>query len=226
MWLTETRRCSLNAEKKEASPKRTDANRKNRDKSRVVVKPYWCGWFFFLCPKTGSLVNAIPMYRPGNNDMALNELERAARRYPYANCFIYDRACKIRKDVSKRKKALWGIRTCSTDKFQGFRHKADCDANPYAWPALMRRISGLNTSVAAQTSPWFRRYARGTNELIQARRRFLVPLYAKFRNALLASGETSHLNPYSHHGNRMAQTPHECDDVPDGAPPKRRKTTR
>ena len=98
--------------------------------------------------------------------------------------------------------ALWEIRTYSTDKFHGSRHKADCKENPYATPSLMRRIAGLNTSVAEQTFSWSRGYARSTHELRQARRRFRVPLYAKFHNALLASGETSRLNPYSYQGGR------------------------
>ena len=166
------------------------------------------------------------MYRPGNNDLALNELERVARRYPYVNCFVYDRACKILKDVATRKKALWEIRTYSADKFHGSRHKGNCKANPHARPELMRRIAGLNTSVAEKTFSWFRGYARSTNELKQPRRKFLVPLYAKFRNATIASGNTSHLNPYSHQKRKLAQTPYERNDAPGDAKAKRRKTTR
>ena len=212
--------------KKETAPKRTGAPRKNRDKSRVAAKPYWGGRFFFLRPKTGRVVNAIPMYRPGNNEMAINELERATRGYPYVNCFVCDRACKILKDVAKRKKALCEIRTYSTDKFHGSRHETDCEENPYAKPALMRRVAGLNKSVAGQTFSWPRGYARSMGELRQQRRMFPLLLYAKFRNALLASGETSHMGPYSHQGKRKAQTPYERDDVPGEAPPKRRETTR
>ena len=153
------------------------------------------------------MLNAVATYRPENNDLVLNEMERVVRRYPYVNCFVYDRACKILKDVAKRKKALWKIRTYSTDKFHGSRHKENCKANPFARAELMRRIQGLNTSVAEQTFSRFRGYARITNELKQPRHRFLVPLYAKSHNATISSGDTSHLNPYSHQKRKIAQTP-------------------
>ena len=102
------------------------------------------------------MLNAIPTYRPGSNDLFLTDLEGATRKYPYANCFVYDRACKILKDVAKRKKSLWDVRTYSTDKFHGARHKDGFLANPYARPEIMRRIEGLNTSVEDQAFSLFR----------------------------------------------------------------------
>ena len=61
--------------KKEPAPKRTGAPRRNMGKSRVAARPYWVGRFFFLRPKTGRVMNAIPMYPPGNNYLAQSELE-------------------------------------------------------------------------------------------------------------------------------------------------------
>ena len=62
-------------------------------------KPYWNGRFFFLCPKTGRILRALPMYAPENDRLVIDALEQVVARYPYLNCFIYDRACKIHDDV-------------------------------------------------------------------------------------------------------------------------------
>ena len=210
--------------KKEPSPNRTGAPRKKRYKSRVVAKPYLGGRRFFLCPKKGRALNAIPMYRPGNNDLVLTDLARATRRYPCANCFVYDRACRIAKDVSKRTQALWGIRTYATDKCRGSIHKDGRLANPYARPELMRRTGGINTSVGEKTFSRHRCCAGRMNEPRQAMRWFLVPTYAAFRNALIASGETSHLGPYSQQVKRLAQKPYERDEALGEAPPNKSKT--
>ena len=196
-------------------PKRAGAPRKRRDGSKIPAKPYWNGRFFFICPKTGRILHAVPMFHPENNALVLDELENVVGRYPFANCFIYDRACKILLDVQKRKAALWEVKTYTTDKFHGWRHKESCLANPFSSAKLMKRIEGLNTSVAEQTFSWFRGYARSTNEMKPQRHQFLVPLYAKIHNALLERGATSHLNPYSCQRAKR-KTPYECDDLEDG----------
>ena len=56
------------------------------------------------------------MFRPRNNALFLDELENVAERYPSANCFIYDRECKIIRDIKKRKARLWKIKTYTKDK--------------------------------------------------------------------------------------------------------------
>ena len=116
------------------------------------------------------------MYRPGNNAIVLNEMDRVVGRYPYVSCFIYDRACRILGDVAARRKALWKIRTYTTDKFHGARHRRNCRAKPFSSPPLTKRIEGLNTIIADQTFSRFRGYAWSMIELRQARRKFLVPL--------------------------------------------------
>ena len=35
------------------------------------------------------------MFRPENNAIVINEMENVAGRYPFADCLIYDRECKI-----------------------------------------------------------------------------------------------------------------------------------
>ena len=119
------------------APKRAGAPRKGLAGEERGAKHYWGGWFFFLCPKTGRIPQTAPMCRPGNNDFVLDELGKAVDRYQRANCFIYDRACKIQKSVLQRKKKLWKIRTYATDKFHGARHKQNCAANPFTRPRLM-----------------------------------------------------------------------------------------
>ena len=200
------------------APKRAGAPRKGRAGEKREAKHYWNGWFFFLCPKTGRILQTSPMYRPENNDFVLDELEKVVDRYPHVNCFIYDRACKIQKSVLQRKKRLWKIRTYTTDKFHGPRHKKNCAANPHTKPRLMARIENLNTSIAEQTFSWFRGYARSMNELRPTRHQFLVLLYAKMHNELMAKGEMSHLNPYSHQNmSKKRPVPYGCDDDPQQA---------
>ena len=45
------------------------------------------------------ILHAVAMYGPGDNEIALNGLAEVLGRYPYVNCFIYDRARKILKDA-------------------------------------------------------------------------------------------------------------------------------
>ena len=208
--------------KNETPPKRSGAPRKDNDGRNKGRKPYWDGWFFFLCPKSGRALHAAPMYRPENNAFGLDELEKVLATYPFVDCFIYDRAFKVSKDVAARKKKLAKIRTYTTDKFHGPRHKTNCAANPFVHSRLMRRIRNLNTSIAEQTFSWFRWYARSLNELKPLRHQFIVLLYAKMHSELISKGDTTHLNPYSHQNfSKKRPIPYECDDVKKG--PNRRK---
>ena len=53
------------------------------------------GRFFYTCDKSSAALHAVAIYGPVNNEIAPNGLEGMDRRYPYAGCFIYDRARKI-----------------------------------------------------------------------------------------------------------------------------------
>ena len=168
---------------------------------------------FSLCPKSGRVLHAAPTYRPGNNAFVLDELEKVVVTYPFAGCFIYDRACKVSKDVVARKKKLSKIRTYTTDKFHGPRHKTGCAANPFVHSRQMHRIRNLNTSIAEKTFSWFRGHARSMSELKPIRHQFIVLLYARMHNELVSKGDTTHLNPYSHQNlSKKRPTPYECDD--------------
>ena len=194
-----------------APPIRAGAPRKGRNGKKMKPKPYWNGWFFYICPKSSVILHAVPMYGPENNEIVLNGLEDVLDRYPYVNCFIYDRACKILKDAKARRRSLWKVKTYATDKFHGIGHKSSCPVNPYSLPRVMRRLQGVNTVVAEQTFAWFRGYARSMNELRAERHQFLVPLYAMEHNKLLAIGDKTHLNPRIKSGNRRS-LPCDCSD--------------
>ena len=157
------------------------------------------------------ILHAVAMYGPGNNEIVLSGLEDVLCRYPYVNCFIYDRARKILKDDKARRRSMWKIKTYAGDKFHGVGRKSSCPINPYSSPQAMRRLRGVNTVVGEQAFPWFRRYARRMGELKPERRQFLVPIYAEGRNKLLAIGETSRLNPYRKSGLRRP-IPYERSD--------------
>ena len=82
-------------------PNREVAPRKRRDGPKTPPKPYWAGWFFSICIKPARILQAVPIFRPGNNAIVLNELGNVVGRYPFANFLIYNRACKIHIDVNK-----------------------------------------------------------------------------------------------------------------------------
>ena len=52
------------------------------------------------------ILHAVAMYGPENNDTVLHGLTTALKRYPYANCFIYDRGREILKDAKDGGKAI------------------------------------------------------------------------------------------------------------------------
>ena len=163
-WLTATPRRSLNVERKslprrELSPLGRTGGNQGSSRSRTET-----GGSSFYARRQAAM-NAIPMYLEGDNDLVLTEMGRVTRRYQYAKCVVYDRGSESMKDVSERKKALWRIRTCPADNFHGARNKDDCLENPYARPELVRRIDGVNTSVAKKKGSWARRYARSMNDL-------------------------------------------------------------
>ena len=74
-------KCSKN----ETPPKRAGAPRKDNDGRGKCSKPYWGGWFSPLCPKSGRVMQAAPMYHPENNACVLDELEQVAVTYPFAD---------------------------------------------------------------------------------------------------------------------------------------------
>ena len=197
--------------KNEKPPKRTGAPRKDHSGTALEPKPYWNGWFFFVCPKTGRILRAKPMRGPENNALVIGEIREMARLYPYLNCVVYDRACKIQRGVVRLRKELRQIRTFTTDKFHGARHSAKCPCSPFACRRLMGRIDGVNTVAAEQTFSWFGNYARTFNELGRNRHHFLVYRYAAIHNELLGRNSTAHLNPYIHQ-KKERSTPYACGD--------------
>ena len=69
--------------KGEKHPLRIGSPLKRKDGSQMAPKPYWGGWFFFIPPhKSGRILNAVTMYRPGNNANVLNEMGRVVGGYP------------------------------------------------------------------------------------------------------------------------------------------------
>ena len=203
-----------------AAPPLTGAAMKGRGGWKLNAKPFWNGWFFFIYPRASRILHDVAMYGPENNEVVIDGLGKVVGRYPFANCFIYDMACKILKDMKARRSHLWKIKTYATDKFHGSGHKANCLASPYDIPALMKRLRWVNAVIAEQTFSWFRGYARSMNELKPARRQFIVPLYAEMHNELSGKGDTSHLNPYPHGGARRS-TPYDCDEL--GGEKRRRR---
>ena len=138
----------------EVAPKRSSAHRKTKDGPKRDRWPFWGGWFFPQCPKTGRILYTSPMYRPENNSFALDGIEKAVTKYQYPNCFIYDRACKLKENVAVGKKNFRNVSTYTADKFHGSRHKSKCIANPHSHNALTKRIVSLNTIIAGATFPF------------------------------------------------------------------------
>ena len=86
----------------EKPPRPVGAPVERKDGSEIGHKPRWAGWFFFIRPKSGIILNASPTYRTGNNAIVLNETGRVVGRYLYVRCPIYDRSCEILEDVATR----------------------------------------------------------------------------------------------------------------------------
>ena len=171
--------------------------RADEEEWRIKNKARAIKWRMVLLhpPKSGGILRAAPMYRQWNNALCLDEMGRVADGYPLGNRFIYDRAYSILKDVTSRKKAPMEIRTYTTDKFRGAGQKPTSRANPPSNPPHTMRIDGLNASIADQTFPLFRRYARSIAGFRRGRHKFLVSLYAKMQNTLFATGQSARLTP-------------------------------
>ena len=138
------------------------------------------------------------MRGPENNALAIGGIREMIRKYPYLNCLVYDRACKIQRGVSRIRNEIGKIRTFATDKFHGARQSTKCPCNPFARKKLTRRIEGVNTVAADQSFSWFRNYARAFSELGGNRNHFLVYRYAAIHNELSDRKSTAHLNQYIH----------------------------
>jgi len=118
-------------------------------------KPFLNGWFGVVSPKDGRILSMVQQFEPENNAVVTEALEKIIEIYPKANCFVMDRNCKYAPTVMSRKK-LKVIKTWAIDKFHGKHHSATCKCSPYNHASIMRRLSGVNTSVCEQVWSWFR----------------------------------------------------------------------
>jgi hypothetical protein len=116
--------------------------------------------------------------------------------YKKCNTFVYDRACKVLPE-STRRGTLPQLKHWAVDKFHAPGHNVKCKCSPLNVPLLHRRLRHVNTSICEQVFSWFRGYARTMNEMRQMRHRFLVLYYVKRHNELTVSGSASYLNPFS-----------------------------
>ena len=139
---------------REVPPKRNGHPRKAKDGTKRSQQPFWNGWFFPLCPKTGRIMYTVSMYRPGNNAIALDGVEKVVAKYPYLNFSIYDRVCKLKDEVAVRKRNVRNVATYATDKFHGSRHRPKCIANPNNAPSFAKSIGSINTRIADHAFSW------------------------------------------------------------------------
>ena len=68
-----------------------------------------------------------------------------------------------------------------------------CAYSPYNVTRLMRRLRGVNSSIAEQTFSWFRGYARVFQDMRPARQHLFVLFYCTQHNDLLDQGNRDHL---------------------------------
>jgi hypothetical protein len=152
------------------------------------------GWFMVVDPRTRRIVSVSMMHKPECNDTAIGALERVIHTYPKVNVLIYDRACKLMPQATKRSR-LRQIKTWAVDKMHGRKHTKGCKCNPHTVKKIWNRLRGINSSVCEQTFSWFRGYASTLNTMSPIRHRFMVLRYCQLHNGLVESGDVGHLNP-------------------------------
>ena len=178
-------------------------------------KNFTNGWFMVSNPADGRIVSVEQQVEPENNEVTARALGKVLVSYPKVDCFLLDRNCKFAprfKDLAKFKQ----IKTWAIDKFHGRKHNGKCPCNPYAHPKIMRRLKGVNTSVSEQVWSWFRNYSNTLNTMNSTRHKFLVLQYVRRHNAMMESGDTSHLNGHAAArkgmGRKRPPTPYPCTD--------------
>ena len=130
---------------------------------------------------------------PKNNDDVELAFEKAFRQHPKVDCIVYDRNCSLAPSGSDLPKFA-GVKFWPVDKWHGARHTDGCRYSPQNVPKYAKRLKHVNTSVCAQTFSWFRNYARSMNEMKPLKQGFLILLYVKEHNKLMASGTTHHIS--------------------------------
>ena len=144
---------------------------------------------------------------PESNELVEKAFTKTLATHSEVDCIIYDRNCSFANNV-KDKDPFKKVKYWPIDKWHGYRHTSGCKHSPKNVARYRKRLAKVNCSVCEQTFSWFRNYARTMNEMRPARQEFLIMLYVKWHNELIASGETSHLSglcsPDSHRGGHYA----------------------
>lgn len=174
----------------------TPPSRGGRPRKSGQIRPFNNGWFMITSPETGYIVGIHEMLEPENNAIAFKCLSEILPLYPRVDGMIYDRACSILAQASK-KKFLQQVKYWSVDKFHGRTHVASCKCNPHHIMRLKRRFRDVNTSISEQTFSWFRGYSGTFNSMSIGSHRFYVHVYARKHNDLIAANDMEHLNPFS-----------------------------
>ena len=108
---------------------------------------YTNGWFMVLDPETREVLSANQTKQPENQELVFSSIEKVIGTYENATMLIYDRACKAKSAGLKRRRPRQ-IKTYAVDKFHAFKnHNDKCECSPYNHPWIMRKLSGLNTSL-------------------------------------------------------------------------------
>ena len=84
------------------------------------------------------------------------------------------------------------LKHIAVKKWHQHGHNNKCKNSPNNVPALKRRFSRVNSSIAEHTFSWFRGYARLFNSMRAVRHHFVVLLFARKHNALMDRNSTSH----------------------------------
>ncbi len=162
-------------------------------------------------PKTGRILSVEQQFEPESNDVVVAALKKVLPLYPKVDAFVMDRNCKFVKRA-KQETALHQIKTYAIDKFHGKGHNKKCVCNPFNHRGIMRRLRGVNTSVSEQVWAWFRGYCSTLNTMNPLRHRFFVLAYAKRHNAMINSGDVSHLPPAMHSTTKRRSGHYPCNN--------------
>ena len=171
--------------------------RANQGGNGKRVKRSRYGWFMVAEPRSGRILSVSQMNAPENNAIVFESIEKIIEVYPKAKTMVIDKACKVEGQGRKRVK-LRQLTTWAVDKFHAKKgHTKKCSCNPYSHPSIMRKLRGVNTSVCEQIFSWFRNYKGSFNTMTRFRHCFIVLYYVRRHNALVAAGDTIHLNAFS-----------------------------
>ena len=174
--------------------------RAGRPRKSGAKIPFTNGWFMAVDPKSRHILSVEQMAKPEDNAVFITAVEKVSHSYENANALIYDRMCKSAKAISTRP-LLKQFKYLSVDPWHAKKHGATCSCNPNHVRRLKDRVRGLkvNGSVCEQIFSWFRGYANTFNSMKSNHHRFCVLYYCKRHNALVDSGDLSHLSDFARH---------------------------